>query len=170
MTNTAELLADAFGRIREGVHDVVDGLTSKELAFRPGGQANSIAWLVWHLTRVQDDHLAAVVGGQQVWVAGHWFHRFELPFEESATGYGQRSEEVAAVTPADDALLTGYHDAVCEQTLDFVRGLTDPDLDRVVDERWDPPVTLAVRLVSVLSDDLQHVGQAAFVRGLVHPG
>ena len=46
-------------------------------------------------------------------------------------------------------------------------GLTDADLPRVVDERWDPPVTLGVRLVSVISDCLQHAGQAAFVRGIL---
>jgi hypothetical protein len=53
------------------------------------------------------------------------------------------------------------------RTAGFLRGLTDNDLDRVVDENWDPPVTLGVRLVSVLDDDLQHVGQAAYVRGFL---
>ena len=83
----------------------------------------------------------------------------------SATGYGQNSDEVAAVT-ASPNLLLGYHDAVHDETVRFLGGLEAGDLDRIVDERWDPPVTLAVRLVSVVADDLEHAGQAAFVRGL----
>jgi uncharacterized damage-inducible protein DinB len=160
------LLVDAFGRIREIVHHTVDGLSEDQLAHRPGGEANSIAWLVWHLTRVQDDHVAKAAGTEQVWPK--WANRFDLPFDVRDTGYGHDSAAVAAVrAPAE--LLTAYHDAAFERTLEYVREITDADLDRVVDRRWDPPVTLAVRLVSVVSDDLQHAGQAAFVRGLL-PG
>ena len=64
-------------------------------------------------------------------------------------------------------LLLDYAGAVHERTTQFLRSLTDEDLDLVVDRRWDPPVTLGVRLVSVLADDLQHAGQAAYVRGLL---
>ena len=54
-----------------------------------------------------------------------------------------------------------------EQTLQYLDGIGEADLDRIVDRRWDPPVTLGVRLVSVADDDIQHAGQAAFVRGVV---
>jgi uncharacterized damage-inducible protein DinB len=163
---SADLLADGFGRIREVVRDVVEGLTPEQLAFRVDARANSIAWLVWHLTRVQDDHVADVAGTEQVWTEEGWFERFGLPFEELDTGYGHRSDEVAAVQVKSGDLLVGYHDAVHQRTVELVEGLGDADLERVVDESWDPPVTLAVRLVSVISDDLQHAGQAAFVRGV----
>jgi Protein of unknown function (DUF664) len=164
---SAELLADAFGRIREVVHRVVDGLTPEQLAFRVDAEANSIAWLVWHLTRIQDDHVAGVAGTEQVWTAEGWVERFGLPFGPSATGYGHRPADVAAVRVGSGELLAGYHDAVWRQTTGYVEGLGDADLDRVVDRSWDPPVTLGVRLVSVVADDLQHAGQAAFVRGLL---
>ena len=95
-----------------------------------------------------------------------WAKRCGLPFDESDHGYGHGTAEVAAVN-LDAATLLGYHDAVCDATLRFIGQLTDADLDRVVDERWDPPVTLAVRLVSVVADDLQHAGQAAFIRGIL---
>jgi hypothetical protein len=164
---SAELLTDAFTRIRELGHDVVDGLDADALAVRLSGRANSIAWLVWHLTRIQDDHVAEVAGTRQVWLARGWAERFGLPFDVSDTGYGHTTAEVAAVRVPTGELLTGYLDEVTEQTLGYVGGLVDGDLDRVVDERWDPPVTLGVRLVSVVGDDLQHLGQAAFVRGLL---
>jgi uncharacterized damage-inducible protein DinB len=165
--NSAELLADAFDRVRESVHAVVEGLSPDQLAARVGEHANSIAWLVWHLTRVQDDHVAGVAGEDQVWTSQGWAERFGLPFPPSSIGYGHSSDEVAQVRVEAPELLTDYYDAVHERTLAYVGGLTDADLDRVVDRSWTPHVTLGVRLVSVVNDDTQHVGQAAFVRGVI---
>lgn len=161
-----ELLTDGFGRVKEIVHDVLDGVSQDELAFRADPEANSIGWLIWHLTRVQDDHIASAAGLEQVWLAAGWEQRCDLPLEPSDIGYGHDSDQVGSVRLSAD-LLAGYHDATCEQTVAFVSGLTDADMDKIVDRRWDPPVTMGVRLVSVLSDDLQHAGQAAFIRGLV---
>ncbi|WP_216902092.1 mycothiol transferase [Nocardia alni] len=162
----ADVLTDAYERVREVVHEAVDGLDAEALGFRVDPGANSIAWLVWHLTRVQDDHVAEVAGVEQVWTARGWYDRFALPIDKRATGYGDGADDVALIkAPAE--LLTGYYDAVHEQTLRYVRGLTDSDLARIVDTRWDPPVTLGVRLVSVISDDLQHAGQAMYLRGVL---
>jgi hypothetical protein len=126
------LLNDAFQRVHELVGGVTDDLNEELSTFRPDADANSVGWLVWHLTRIQDDHLADAAGVDQVWPA--WRDRFALPFDEFATRYLER--------------------------------LTLDELERVVDERWDPPVTVSVRLVSVISDCLQHLGQASYVRGL----
>lgn len=164
---TGELLIDAFGRIREDVLGAVQGLTPEQLSFRLDDQANSIAWLVWHLTRVQDDHIADAAQIEQVWTSGGWAERFALPFDTPATGYGHSAADVAAVTVDSDRPLTGYYDAVHDQTIRFVERITDADLDRIVDDAWDPPVSLGVRIVSVINDNTQHAGQAAFVRGIV---
>jgi hypothetical protein len=164
---SAELLVDAFGRIGGAVHRVVDGLTPEQLTFQVDPEANSIAWLVWHLTRIQDDHLAGVAEAEQAWTAQGWVERFGLPFDPRDTGYGHRADEVAAVHVDSGELLVGYYDAVHEQTLRYVERLSDAALGRIVDRSWDPPVTLGVRLVSVIADDLQHAGQAAFVRGIL---
>ncbi|WP_028935177.1 mycothiol transferase [Pseudonocardia spinosispora] len=165
--NTAEVLADGLSRVQEVVHDAVDGLTPEQLSVRLEDEANSIAWLVWHLTRVQDDHVAGVAGFDQVWTAKGWAERFGLPFPVSAIGYGHSSADVAKVRVDSAQLLLDYYDAVHEQTLGFVGGLTDTDLDRVVDTNWDPPVTLGVRLISVIDDDAQHAGQASFIKGIL---
>ncbi|MDN4172326.1 DinB family protein [Nocardioides sp. SOB77] len=162
----AELMVDAFGRVVESGTAVVDGLTEEQLAARPAPDANSIVWLVWHLARVQDDHVADVAGREPVWTAQGYAERFDLPFDEGATGYGQDAEAVGRVR-ASAELLAAYLRAVHEQTVAFLDTVTAEDLDRVVDEDWDPPVTLGARLVSVLDDDTQHVGQAAYVRGLL---
>jgi hypothetical protein len=163
--STAILLTNAFGRIQETVHEVAEGLTEEQLTARLDGDANSIAWLCWHLTRVQDDHVAGAFGVPQVWP--QFEERFGLPFGAGDIGYGHSSRQVAQVRGAPGKLLTGYQDAVHAQTVRLVSGVTDADLARVVDEAWDPPVTLSVRLVSVISDCLQHGGQAAFIRGIL---
>ena len=166
-TSAADLLTDAFGRIQQLVTTVVTGLSTEDLQYQPNPDANSIGWLVWHLLRIQDDHVADAAGSEQVWTAQGWHDRLGLPFDADDTGYGHSPEQVAAVVIGAPELLIGYSDAVCQRTADFVAGLTETDLARVVDERWDPPVTLGVRLVSVLGDDWQHVGQAAYLKGLL---
>jgi hypothetical protein len=165
----AELLTDAFDRIHQTATAAVDGLTDEQLTTRPARDANPMSWLVWHLARVQDDHIADVAGTEQVWTAQGFVDRFGLPFDAAATGYGMSGEEVAHVRVGAE-LLAAYLDAVHGATTKYVAGLAPEDLDRIVDERWDPPVSLGVRLVSVVSDDLQHAGQAAYVRGLLTSG
>jgi len=163
----ADLLVDSFSRVREAVHDAADGLSADDLLWRADRAANSIGWLVWHLTRVEDDHIADAAGIDQVWTSQGWADRFDLPYDAAAHGYGQSTDEVGAFSVKSAAQLIGYHDAVHEQTIRYVEALSDADLERVVDKRWDPPVTLGVRLVSVISDTLQHAGQAGFVRGMI---
>ncbi|WP_338077013.1 mycothiol transferase [Cellulomonas hominis] len=160
------VLVDGFGRVGDLVHGVLDGLGEDELTARLGPEANTIAWLVWHLARVEDAQVAHLAGTDQVWHAQGFADRFALPFDRDATGYGQSPEQVAQVR-AEPALLAAYADATRAATDAYLARLQDEDLARVVDERWDPPVTVGVRLVSVLGDVLEHAGQAAFVRGVV---
>jgi hypothetical protein len=161
-----ELLTQAFERIRDLGHSAVDGLTAEQLNTPIVDGANTVSWLLWHLARVQDDHVADVAGTEQVWTAAGWVDRFGLPLDTDATGYGHSADEVAKVRVDDGALLTGYLDDVTRATLAYLATIGEQDLDRVVDESYDPPVTLGVRLLSVVGDDLQHVGQAAFASGL----
>lgn len=167
MTTAAALLVDAFDRVRDSVHHAAKGLNPEQLSARVDDGANSIGWLLWHLTRVQDDHVAAVADTEQAWTADGWAERFALPFEVRATGYGHTSSDVARVCDISRDRFIGYHDDVHDRTVRYLATLSDTDLDRIVDRHWTPPVTLATRLVSVINDDLQHVGQAAFVRGVL---
>lgn len=167
---SAELLTDAFGRVRETVSAVVPGLTPQQLAHRLDADANPISWLIWHLTRIQDDHIAGAFGVSQVWAEGGWAARFGFPADTLGIGYGHTSEQVAevsATTSAAGKLLVEYHEAVHEQTIRHVSPVTDADLARVIDRSWTPEVTLGVRLVSVINDNTEHVGQAAFIRGIL---
>jgi len=175
--DATEVLQNGLDQVRDVVAQVLDGLTDDQLTtpLEPG--SNTVAWLVWHLARVQDDHVAHVAGSDQVWTSSAagggggaggstWAQRFDLPLDDDEIGYGFDEEQVLAVrAPAE--LLQGYLDAVHERTSAYLAALSPEDLDRVVDTDWDPPVTLGVRLTSVLGDDLQHAGQAAYAAGLL---
>jgi hypothetical protein len=160
-----ELLLESFTRVQGLVARLTDGLSPELATWHADAEANSIAWLLWHLTRIQDDHVAGVAGEEQVWP--RWRDRFDLPFDPWELGYGQSTAEAAQVRVAGD-LLAGYHAEVHEHTVAYLERIDAAELARVVDDSWDPPVTASVRLVSVVSDTLQHLGQAAYVKGLAN--
>jgi DinB family protein len=165
--DVAALLLELYGRIPPLAREAVEGVDPDRLIEPPAPGANPIAWLVWHLARVQDHHVAELLDEDQIWVRDDWARRFGLDPDPSNTGYGHSAEEVAAVRPERPEALLEYLDAVDARTRPMLERLTPADLDRIVDRRWDPPVTLGVRLVSIADDSLQHVGQAAYVRGLL---
>jgi hypothetical protein len=165
--DVAGVLLDLYGRVPHLVHDAVDGLTTDQLVERPSPDANTVAWLVWHLTRVQDQQFADLLGTGQLWVSGDWAGRFGLEADPGDNGYGHSSDQVAAVRPDGTSALLEYLEAVDQQTTSYLSRLTPDALDEVIDANWDPPVTLGVRLVSVADDCLQHAGQAAYIRGLL---
>jgi hypothetical protein len=165
--DTSALLLDLYGRTPPIVAAAVEGLDADQLVWAPAPGANSIGWLVWHLTRVQDHHVSELLDEEQVWTTGEWAAHCGLPPDPHNTGYGHGPDEVAAVRPEGPEVLVGYLDEVSARTQRMLEGLGEADLDRVVDRRWDPPVTLGVRLVSIADDCLQHGGQAAYLRGLL---
>ncbi|GAB7039109.1 MULTISPECIES: mycothiol transferase [Catenuloplanes] len=164
-----DVLLDAFGRLPELVDGAIDGLTPEQLRWAPADGANTIGWLVWHLTRIYD-YLADSMGEKHLWETGDFAAAFGLEPDPANSGYGHGPADIAAVRPRDTAALRDYFAAVHERNTGWIRGLSESDLDRVVDTDWDPPVTLGVRLVSILGDCTQHVGQAAYLRGLLPRG
>ncbi len=159
------LLLELYGRIPPLARAAVEGLDGEELVRPPASGANPIGWLLWHLTRVQDHHISELLDTEQIWASGEWAAGFGLEADPTNTGYGHSPEEVAAVRPEGPAAVLGYLDAVDARTRSLLEDVTPAALDRVVDRRWDPPVTLGVRLVSIADDCLQHAGQAAYARG-----
>jgi uncharacterized damage-inducible protein DinB len=163
--DVAALLLDLFGRIPSLAQATVADLEPEDLSRAPAPGLNTIGWLIWHLIRVQDHYVAGFLDTEQIWSGGTWAAGFGLDPDPSNTGYGHGPEDVAAVQPASAAALLAYLDAVDRRTRAMLEGITAADLDRIVDRQWDPPVTMGVRLVSIADDSLQHIGQAAYVRG-----
>jgi uncharacterized damage-inducible protein DinB len=166
--DVAGLLAELFGRVDDEIEGAIGGLSPEQLATPPEPGANTIGWLVWHLTRVEDSHIAELIdGADELWSSGPWAASFGLEPDPRNSGYGHTADDVLTVRPASGDALRDYYRAVRERTSAYLATVTPDDLDRVVDRRWDPPVTLGVRLVSIADDEIQHAGQAAYARGLL---
>src|SRR5688572_21438239 len=128
-----DLLRYAFQQIGGGVHRAVRGLDAESLTWRPGPRANSIGWLVWHLSRVQDDHMSDIAGADQVWTQRDWGPLFGLPSGGTDTGYGHNAEQVGAVRPRDADVVLRYYDEVANATLETLERLEDADFERIID-------------------------------------
>jgi len=160
------LVIDGYGRISEILERALKDLTPDDLVWQPRPESNSIGWLTWHLTRIQDDHIASLMGEEQLWVKEGWHVKFNYPADSNDMGHGHSAEQIAALK-SDSGTLLGYHKAVLERSKNYFKTLTEADLDRVLNEpRFQPLPTLGVRIISVLSDNLQHAGQVGYLRGL----
>ncbi len=162
-----DLVVDGLSRVEESLHMTLDGLTAEQLAFRPAEHANSIGWLAWHLSRVEDDHVADLAGTSQAWIADGWHARFNRPADQHDTGFGHAPQDVARLRPESSQVLLDYYAAVHQRSIAYLSQLSCEAMQRVIDTRWDPPVTVGVRLISVVNDATQHVGQMAYIRGLI---
>ncbi len=163
---SSELLADGFSRITELVTISLSDISTDGIAYRPEPGANSIAWLTWHLTRIQDDHVSEIAELEQAWVTDGWASRFGMESNPDNDGRGHGPDEVAAI-PADADLLLAHHRAVAERTQEYLQRVDSEELDRIIDRSYDPPVSVGVRLISVISDNIQHAGQARYLHGIV---
>lgn len=164
--DSKDIVIEAFGRIRGILNRSLPGLTAEQLAYRPTDQANSIAWLAWHLTRIQDGHLSDLAERPQAWIEEGWHAKFDKPADPKDTGQRYTPEQVAAIRPAGPQVLLDYHEAVYQRSVAYIATLSPADMDRVLNEpQYDPPPTVGVRLVSVCSDNIQHAGQVAYLRG-----
>lgn len=157
------MLLDGFGRIHQGVSEVLDGLDLDDLRWRPEAEANPIGWLIWHLTRQQDAQLAHLRGDEAVWA--DWRGRFSLPYPPDAHGYGMSSADVGRFTVNDPQLLGDYQSATHDATTGIIDRLSADEFERVLDGPYQ--VTVAVRLYSVLEDATKHLGQAEYLRGMI---
>lgn len=167
------LFRDGFGRVREGIQRLLEEAEPRMLRFRASSHSNSMAWLLWHLTRIQDDHFTHLAKAldegsapEQCWISRGWVSRFNLPYAQLDTGFGHSSDQVADFGMYDGEYLLGYHRDVHEQAMGILATLREPDLSAVIDRRWNPPVTAGVRLISVLNETASHLGQAEFLKGI----
>ncbi len=159
----AEFTTGIFTRISQVLETVLDGLTENEINQQPNPECNSIGWMVWHLTRVQDMFIAMLSNNEQVWITEKWYGKFGRDADAKDIGYGHRPEDLANFKVPDTKTLSDYHHAVLEKTKQYTNKLSPEELDRVIDDSRAP--TVALRLTAFISDNLQHAGQVAYLRG-----
>ena len=165
-----ELAKAVFDRNEAILVQALDGLDDDALHRRVGPDSNPIGWLMWHLSRVQDNHLLAMEGKEHAWISEGWNERFGRGSHTPADrGRGHSSDEVAAFRLPGVETLVAYYKAVRGHADAFLDSLTEPDLDRQVPNLTDDGGTIPmhVRLEMCLVDTLQHSGQIAYLRGLI---
>ena len=162
-----ELLIDGYQRVPEFLESVLDGLTQDDLSWQPKYDCNSIGWLVWHLTRQQDAQIASLMGAEQLWIIDKWYDKFDMQADPNDIGFGHTPEQVKAFKSPGVRELLDYNSAVVKRSKNYIRSLSEIDLDKELDEPWFQPLpTVGVRLISILDDSVLHAGQAAYIRGL----
>ncbi len=159
----AEFITGIFTRISQVLETALDGLTENEINQQPTPECNSIGWMAWHLTRVQDRFIAMLSNNEQVWITEKWYEKFGREADAKDIGYGHRPEDLANFKVPDTKTLSDYHHAVLEKTRQYTNKLSHEELDRVIDDSRAP--TVALRLTAFISDNLQHAGQVAYLRG-----
>lgn len=162
-----DIVLDALERIRSILHRTLTGLTLDEMNRQPTSDSNSIAWLTWHLTRVQDNGISGLFGQEQAWISQGWHAQFGMTPDPDNEGQGHTPAQVAAFRAPSIQTLLDYHDSVSTRSKSFLTGLAPADFNRELDEpQYQPRPTVGVRVVSILSDNLQHAGQVAYLRGV----
>jgi hypothetical protein len=167
----AALVLDTLGRARDMVREALEDLSPEELLLPPKPH---VAWLVWHMARVQDSNLSRLIGSQQLWIADGWHARFGMPPDtrDYGSGHRQTPEEVDVFTVNDKRLLMDYLNSVFERTKEYLSTVSNSDLSKVLNEpQYQPIPTLSIRLVSVIACNMRHAGQIQYLRGLIkHKG
>lgn len=164
--NAAELYLETIKRSDESLKRALEELSVEELQNQPAGPgSNPIGWLVWHLTQTRDSIIAGVAGEPTIWERDGWGARFgmegELPRFVPA--------DVHTFDPKSFETLVGYFDAVAEHTAQVIGRLSEADAARLVESTIPgrPPQSVGSRLSAVLNDNIQHIGQVAYLRGLI---
>lgn len=164
-----DLLIDGYGRVVESMERILKGLTQDELSWQPRADCNSIGWISWHLTRQHDAQVSDLLGEEQLWIKDEWYARFNRSPNPGDSGFGHTTQQVAVFKSPDIVVLVDYQRAVFERSKRYFYSLSKTDLDRKLDEPFQPLPTVGVRLISILEDSLLHVGQISYIRGL-HQG
>jgi len=162
------LMIDIYKRTAQEMEHVLDGLSTEDLHQRPFPGANPIGWLCWHATRSMDRTIGDMILGEQLWIRDGWHKKFNLSADPQNTGYNHSDAEVDNLRIPDVQTLLAYHHAVMNVTLNYLENLTEDELSKEYPFSVEPgtkrPVYL--RLISNIND-IQHVGQAGYVRGLI---
>jgi len=159
-----ELIAASLEESREYVAQAVAGLTPRELAFRPKPHSNSIAFLLWHVTRGEDFWISGILlGEKQLYESGGWCKKFCTPPMDSGFGYDVAKLDAWPVPSL--SLLKGYAAAVREKTLAYLKSLTAAELDKPRDFGWRKGTTGSA-LAHLITEVAEHSGQIGYLRGI----
>lgn len=163
---TGDFILDTLDRMKNAVAAAVDGLSSQELTWRPGEEANSIGFTLWHQLRCEDAFVRGMIQGKpQVWVSEKWYEKLGLPENPQDVGYGYAAEQVAAFPVPELTDLLEYAEATRAQTVGYLKAMKAESLDKVIETPFGE-LTIGQVFAILLCEITQHIGQIAYLRGL----
>ena len=163
---TCDFIQDTLERTQNAVTEAVKGLSHEELTWRPGAEANSIGFLLWHQTRAEDVIVHDWIQQKpQVWVTEKWYQRLKLPENPHDDGWGYTAEQVAAFPVPELKDLTGYAEATRAQTVKYLKDTAADRLDQTLQTPLGE-LTIGQTFALLLCEIIQHTGQIAYLRGL----
>ena len=166
--DTVGYIAQSLRQVRTRLLASCEGLTQEQVLWRPLPHANSIGFILWHMTRAEDDRAASLMGSSPLWESQGWYERFGRSDDASDRGRGHTSDEVREFRPPGVDVLPGYYKAVRGRTDAFLGAVSAEDLDKPVQNlAGDGTVPMRVRLEMTVVDNIQHSGQIAYLRGLL---
>ncbi len=159
---------EALNEAQTALMQAVDGLSQDELMWQPKPGANHIAFILWHNLRVEDLFFQYMFQRvPQVWESEKWHEKLNLPDDPRVTGFGYTAEQVASFQSVPLRDLIAYGEAVRASTVDYLRNLDPARFDEMVKSRLFGEVSIGSLIGHLLLEIAQHVGQIAYIRGLV---
>jgi len=163
-----ELIVDAYERLPELAEEALAGVRQADLDWQPWPGINPLGWTVWHLTRVQDGQIADLMQApeEDLWTRDGWHAKFNRPPDHDDSGYGHTAAQVKAFRSPSAKVQLDYLRAVTKRTKQYLASVTTAELDRALEPGPDPS-TVAIRIVSIVTDCHLHAGEASYINGLI---
>ena len=166
MTDFKDAIKSGLAEYMAGLKKAVDGLTPAELRWQPTLASNPISWIVWHMARVEDRWVNRVLrGGVELWISDGWHEKFGM--SEEAHGFGETADQVRAMPDVAMSDLLDYFDAVRQSTLAHLEQMTPLELGTTYPHPRLTGITGAWILGHILVEESQHLGQVAYIRGMI---
>ena len=163
-----DLIIQNFDISLDRLVSYLDGLTQEDLNWQPKPDCNSIGWITWHLIRVIDKGISISANEEQLWIKAGWSSKFDRPADPDDTGNRQTPEQAAAFKSPDKDTLIGYCRAAADNLRNWLNKLDSTDLDREFDDEYSQMLpTVGSRVNVIVRDTQQHLGQIAYIRGLL---
>jgi hypothetical protein len=162
-----EMLAVGYSGILRTLDYTLKGLTKEDINWQPKPDCNSIGWMVWHPIRFQDMQISEFMGEEQLWIKDGWYKKWGRKADPKESGGGMTPEDLTKFKSPGAATVLAYAKAVVERSQKYFPTLKKADLDKILKGGPHKPYpTVGMMLMIILSDSLQHAGQAGYVRGL----
>ncbi|WP_163654843.1 DinB family protein [Listeria sp. PSOL-1] len=162
-----QLSIDTLARAKERFEESLNQMSVAESNTMPAPLIKSVTWLIWHTARELDYQISDLNKSQPLWLSQGWKEKFGLDLPDDTEDWHHTPQEAAKVIVSDKAILLDYLNASIDFTTSFLNTLEEESLDEIIDANWDPVVTRATRIVSIIDDAVMHSGQAVYTRRLV---